>query len=111
METVIPNLHASAPERLPFAPSLEVRAFLLQRSRGNVLIYSVTDLGSEAAEIEQLGGIARRYLSHRHEAMFASGGDARSRSSSTRRSGDRSSAPTTSAPPSPGAISSTTTSR
>ncbi len=74
METVIPKLHASAPERLPFAPSLEIRAFLLQRSRGNVLIYSVAGLGSEAAEIEQLGGISRRYLSHRHEAMFASGG-------------------------------------
>jgi glyoxylase-like metal-dependent hydrolase (beta-lactamase superfamily II) len=76
METVIPNLHASAPERLPFAPSLEVRAFLLQRPRGNILIYSVAGLGAEAAEIERLGGIGRRYLSHRHEAMFASGGDA-----------------------------------
>lgn len=74
METVIPNLHASAPERLPFAPSLEIRAFLLQRPRGNILIYSVAGLESEAADIERLGGISRRYLSHRHEAMFAAGG-------------------------------------
>ena len=73
METVIPNLHASAPERLPFAPSLEIRAFLLQRPRGNILIYSVAGLAAEAAEIERLGGISRRYLSHRHEAMFTAG--------------------------------------
>ncbi len=35
METIIPRLHASAPELLGFGPSLEIRAFLLQRERGN----------------------------------------------------------------------------
>jgi hypothetical protein len=39
METIIPKLHASAPEPLGFGPSLEIRAFLLQRERGNLLIY------------------------------------------------------------------------
>jgi hypothetical protein len=31
METIIPRLYASTPEPLGFGPSLEIRAFLLQR--------------------------------------------------------------------------------
>ena len=42
IETAIPGLYASAPEPLPFAPSLDIRAFLLQRDQGNLLVYSVT---------------------------------------------------------------------
>jgi glyoxylase-like metal-dependent hydrolase (beta-lactamase superfamily II) len=72
METAIPGLNATAPEPLPFAPSLQIRAFLLRRDRGKLLIYSVSDLESDAAAIEDLGGITRQYLNHRHEAMFAS---------------------------------------
>ena len=72
MQTVIPRLYASAPESLPFAPSLDIRAFLLQRERGNLLVYSVGELGAEAQDIEELGGVTRRYLNHRHEAGFAS---------------------------------------
>ncbi len=34
METAIPGLYASAPEPLPCAPSLEIRAFLLRRDQG-----------------------------------------------------------------------------
>jgi hypothetical protein len=68
----VPGLHALTPERLPFAPSLEIRPFLLSRPRGNVLIYSATTLDSDAAGIEELGGISRRYLNHRHEAQFGS---------------------------------------
>jgi glyoxylase-like metal-dependent hydrolase (beta-lactamase superfamily II) len=72
MESAIDGLYATAPEPLPFAPSLNIRAFLLRRDRGNVLIYSVTELDSEAGAIENLGRISRHYLNHRHEAMFAS---------------------------------------
>ena len=72
METVVPGLHASAPEPLPFAPALQIRAYLLQREPGNLLVYSVTGLGGDAAAIQDLGGIARHYLGHRHEAAFAS---------------------------------------
>jgi glyoxylase-like metal-dependent hydrolase (beta-lactamase superfamily II) len=72
MESPVAGLYASRPETLPFAPSLEVRAFLLERSRGNILIYSVPELEAEAEAIESLGGISRQYLNHGHEAMFAS---------------------------------------
>jgi hypothetical protein len=42
MQTVIPGLHASAPQALSFAPSLHVRAFLLEREQGNLLVYGTT---------------------------------------------------------------------
>jgi hypothetical protein len=71
MQTVIPGLYASAPERLPFAPSLEIRAFLLRREQGNLLVYSVGTLAADGESIKDLDGIARQYLNHRHEAMFA----------------------------------------
>jgi hypothetical protein len=36
VETVVPRLHASVPEPLGFGSSLEIRAFPLQRERGNL---------------------------------------------------------------------------
>jgi glyoxylase-like metal-dependent hydrolase (beta-lactamase superfamily II) len=62
----IPGIHASAPQPLPFAPSLEVRAFVLQRKHGSILVYSNDRL-------EDPEGVSRWYLNHRHEAMFVSG--------------------------------------
>ena len=73
IETSIEGLYASTPEPLPFAPSLQIRAFLLRRDKGNVLVYSTAGLEQDAAAIDRLGGVARRYLNHRHEAMFDSG--------------------------------------
>jgi glyoxylase-like metal-dependent hydrolase (beta-lactamase superfamily II) len=72
LATEVPGLYATSPEPLPFAPSQEIRSFLLRRDRGNLLIYSTAGLGSDADAIEELGGISRHYLNHRHEAMFAS---------------------------------------
>lgn len=74
METQIEGLYASPPLPLPFAPELHIRAFVLRRSRGNVLIYSAGGLESQAAPIEDLGGISRWYLNHGHEAMFMAEG-------------------------------------
>lgn len=73
MQTVIPNLHASAPERLSFAPSLEIRAFLLQRRQGNLLVYNAGTVADDAPAIDEQGGISRHYLNHWHEAGI--GGD------------------------------------
>jgi len=64
MDTVIPGLHASAPHPLPFARSLLVRSFLLEREAGNLIVY-----GAEATP--SLEGATHRYLGHWHEAMFA----------------------------------------
>jgi glyoxylase-like metal-dependent hydrolase (beta-lactamase superfamily II) len=68
LDTVVPGLHASAPERLPFGRGLDIRAYLLEREAGNLLIYRSDTLRREAASIRERGGIARQYLNHRHEA-------------------------------------------
>ena len=73
MEAVIPGLYASAPQPLSFAPTTHVRAFLLQRAAGNLLIYSAATLPDEIPAIEELGGAARHYLNHWHEAAFGGG--------------------------------------
>jgi glyoxylase-like metal-dependent hydrolase (beta-lactamase superfamily II) len=62
----IPGIQASAPQSLPFAPSLEIRAFVLEREAGDVLVYSNETL-------EDPEGVSRWYLNHGHEAMFLSG--------------------------------------
>ncbi|HEX6011832.1 MAG TPA: MBL fold metallo-hydrolase [Geminicoccaceae bacterium] len=72
MEAAIPGLYAWNPQPLPFAPSLDIRAFLLQRKGGNLLVYSVTGFDADAPGVREVGGIARQYLNHWHEAMFAS---------------------------------------
>ncbi len=72
IRTGLVDLYALAPEPLPFAPSLDIRAFLLRRDRGDVLVYSNTALDVNASAIEEVGGISRHYLNHSHEALFSS---------------------------------------
>jgi glyoxylase-like metal-dependent hydrolase (beta-lactamase superfamily II) len=64
MEPVLPGLSATDPQPLPFAPSLVVRAFRLERPAGDLVVYGADALGA-------LDGIAGRYLNHWHEALFA----------------------------------------
>ena len=66
------KLHASPPESLPFARSLDARAFVLERERGNILVYSNTAVDAHPEWLAELGGVARHYLNHGHEAMFPS---------------------------------------
>jgi glyoxylase-like metal-dependent hydrolase (beta-lactamase superfamily II) len=70
MQTLIPNLYASTSHALSFAPSTHVRAFLLQRKQGNLLVYSTDTVADDARAIEALGGVLRHYLNHWHEAGF-----------------------------------------
>jgi glyoxylase-like metal-dependent hydrolase (beta-lactamase superfamily II) len=65
--TSLSGLDATAPEPLPFAPDVHVRAFALRRARGDVLVYA-------APAMRELGPVSRWYLNHRHEAMFAGDG-------------------------------------
>ena len=58
------GLRPSEPAALPFAPSLHVRAFLLEREAGDLLVYSAPDAPR---------GATRQYLNHWHEARFAAG--------------------------------------
>jgi glyoxylase-like metal-dependent hydrolase (beta-lactamase superfamily II) len=67
MERILPGVSASAPQPLPFAPSLTVRAFRLERPAGDLVVYG-------AETLTDPGEVSGRYLNHWHEAMFA--GDA-----------------------------------
>jgi glyoxylase-like metal-dependent hydrolase (beta-lactamase superfamily II) len=69
-EPTISGLHPTTPESLPFAPEIEIRAFLLERNRGNLLIYSTGSLDADVEAIRARGGIERQYLNHWHESMF-----------------------------------------
>ena len=71
MQTVLPGLHASAPQALSFAKSLHVRAFLLQREQGNLLVYGTAKVADEVTAIADFGGAVRHYLNHWHEADVA----------------------------------------
>jgi glyoxylase-like metal-dependent hydrolase (beta-lactamase superfamily II) len=64
MEPVLPGLYATEPQPLPFAPSLSVRAFRLERPAGDLVVYG-------AETLADADGVAGRYLNHWHEAMFA----------------------------------------
>ena len=68
MDTVISGLYASEPEPLGFGPSLEIRAYLLQREQGNLLVYRSAALEQDVETVGDLGGISRQYLNHHHEA-------------------------------------------
>ena len=72
MDAVIPALFASAPALLPFDTSLSIRAFLLQRPHGNLLVYRADTLEQDSEAVDELGGVACQYLNHRHEASFSS---------------------------------------
>lgn len=64
MEPVVEGLYASAPAPMPFGRDLEMRAFLLERANGNLLIYG-------APGTRELEGVWRQYLNHWHEVSFA----------------------------------------
>ena len=60
-DIVAAGLRASPPEPLPFAPSLHIRSFVLERDAGDLLVYSTTTA---------TGDVWRQYLNHGHEAAF-----------------------------------------
>jgi hypothetical protein len=56
MQSVIPSLHASSPAPLSFDRSIELRAFLLRRESGNLLVYSTASLATDAPTVEERRG-------------------------------------------------------
>lgn len=58
---------------MPFAPSEQIRAYLLRREQGNLLVYSARAVATDAAAVAALGGVSRIYPNHWHEAAFGAG--------------------------------------
>jgi Metallo-beta-lactamase superfamily len=69
-EPAIRGLHPTTAEPLPFAPELMIRAFLLERPQGNLLLYSTGSLEGDLDALRSRGGVSRQYLNHWHEAIF-----------------------------------------
>lgn len=69
MKQLYEDLWVSTPEfpASEHEPELMMHGFLLQLTRGNLLISRVENLNDHQA-IEDLGGIIRHYLTHSHEA-------------------------------------------
>jgi glyoxylase-like metal-dependent hydrolase (beta-lactamase superfamily II) len=68
LPAAVPGLHALSATTLPFAPGLEVRAFLLEREPGNVVVYGAPSTTTD--EVAALGGATRQYLGHWHEVSL-----------------------------------------
>jgi glyoxylase-like metal-dependent hydrolase (beta-lactamase superfamily II) len=67
LEPVAPGLHATAPQELAFARGTGVRAYLLERPRGDLLVYAAATLAAAAPAIAARS-VTRHYLNHWHEA-------------------------------------------
>jgi len=55
---------------LPFLNGVVVRAFVLERPQGNVIVYNAPGIGEAAAEIRDMGLPERLLMNHHHEAMY-----------------------------------------
>jgi hypothetical protein len=73
MQMLMPRLWATEAQPLPFDTSLAVRRFMLERDAGHMLLYGGGTPLADVAEIEDRGGVVRRYLNHRHETAFGCG--------------------------------------
>ncbi|MDA2812335.1 MBL fold metallo-hydrolase [Nocardiopsis sp. RSe5-2] len=70
LEEPIKGLHATPPAQLPFLAHVEVRAFLLERDHGNVIVYNAPGITSAAQGVRALGGATRLLVNHGHEEMY-----------------------------------------
>ncbi len=70
LEQPIEGLWATPGSPLPFDRAVLVRAFLLERREGNVIVYNSPGLGAAASEIRDRGGASRLLVNHEHEGMF-----------------------------------------
>jgi glyoxylase-like metal-dependent hydrolase (beta-lactamase superfamily II) len=70
LERLIEGLWATPGSPLPFDSSVSVRAFLLEREEGNVIVYNSPGLGIAATEIRDRGGASKLLINHEHEGMF-----------------------------------------
>jgi len=70
LEQPIEGLWATPGSPLPFDPRVSIRAFLLEREEGNVIVYNAPGLGTAAAEIRDRGGASKLLINHGHEGMF-----------------------------------------
>jgi glyoxylase-like metal-dependent hydrolase (beta-lactamase superfamily II) len=62
LDNPLPKLHASPPADLSFSKVSQVRAFVLERDAGNLLVYAATTMPADA-----VGDVSAQYINHWHE--------------------------------------------
>ncbi len=70
LDTPIEGLRATPPAGLPFLANAQVRSFVLERPKGNVIVYNSPGLSEAASEIHALGDATHLLINHGHEAMY-----------------------------------------
>jgi hypothetical protein len=70
MQSSIRGLHGTPTAPLPFLKDVVVRSFLLERPKGNIIIYNAPGISEAAGEIRKLGNPEGLFLNHHHEAMY-----------------------------------------
>jgi glyoxylase-like metal-dependent hydrolase (beta-lactamase superfamily II) len=70
LEQPLEGLWATPASPLPFDRTVSIRAFLLERDDGNVIVYNAPGLGPAATEVRERGGASKLLINHAHEGMF-----------------------------------------
>ncbi|OOY05538.1 MBL fold metallo-hydrolase [Thioclava sp. F28-4] len=70
LQSTIRGLYGSPSAPLPFLEGVVVRAFVLERPQGNVILYNAPGISKAADEIREMGRPWRLLMNHHHEAMF-----------------------------------------
>ena len=70
LQSSIRGLYATPAAPLPFLSGVVVRSFVLERERGNTIIYHSPGITTAAREILELGRPDRLLVNHWHEAMY-----------------------------------------
>lgn len=70
LTTPIEGLLATPTSRLPYQHDVLLRSYVLERARGNLVVYNSPGVGESAAAIRALGAPARLLVNHGHESMY-----------------------------------------
>ncbi|MBV7379215.1 MBL fold metallo-hydrolase [Maritimibacter dapengensis] len=70
LQASIRGLFGTPTAPLPFLDGVVVRAFVLDRPQGNIIIYNAPGISEAADETRELGQPQRLLMNHHHEAMY-----------------------------------------
>ncbi|OWU84084.1 hypothetical protein ATO6_13485 [Oceanicola sp. 22II-s10i] len=70
LQSTIRGLHGTPSAPLPFLDGVVVRAFVLERPQGNVIVYNAPGISEAADEIREMGWPECLLMNHHHEAMY-----------------------------------------
>ena len=74
LQTTIRGLYGTPTAPLPFLDGVVVRAFVLERPQGNVILYNAPGIATAAEQILRMGRPERLLMNHHHEAMYGTPG-------------------------------------